>query len=207
MIAVGVASPSAHGQAMMSTATALRTAAPTSPPNSAHPAKTTMATRITAGTKTPDTRSASFWMGAFVAWASSTRRMIWLRAVLGPTNSTSTSSRPCWLTVAAKTRDPGSLSTGMLSPVSIDSSTFERPDVTVPSAGIFSPGSTTTVSPGASSSGSTRTSIPPRTTRACFAPSSASLAIASLALPLALASKYLPSRISVMIIAALSKKM
>ena len=62
----GVARPSAQGQAMMSTATAFTIACAIrgSGPISAHTTNVTTATPITAGTKMPDTWSASRWMGA-----------------------------------------------------------------------------------------------------------------------------------------------
>ena len=44
------------------------------------------------------------------------------------------------------------LSTGRLSPVSMDSSTADSPSSTVPSTGMRSPGRTTTMSPGRTSS-------------------------------------------------------
>jgi len=49
--------------------------------------------------------------------------------------------------VAAKTSISASLATGMLSPVSIDSSIVEFPETTTPSVGIFSPGRTMIRSP------------------------------------------------------------
>ncbi len=55
------------------------------------------------------------------------------------------------------TSSPGPFPTGMDSPVSMDSSTAERPSVTTPSTGIFSPGRTITRSP--TSTSSTGTSI------------------------------------------------
>ncbi len=174
---------------MISTATPLRTAVAISPVPISQPAKTATAIRITTGTKTPATRSASFWTGALDAWASSTSRTIWARAVSGPTLVAWISSRPCWLTVAPKTSSPACLSTGTDSPVSIDSSSDERPAVMTPSVGTFSPGSTTIVSPGRRSSGSTMTCSPLRMTRACLAPSSSSFTMACEARPLARASK------------------
>ena len=61
MIDIGVASPSAHGQAMMSTVTAATrpNANLGSGPKVAQAANATTAMTITAGTKTADTRSAS----------------------------------------------------------------------------------------------------------------------------------------------------
>ena len=57
MMAVGVASPSAHGQAITSTATAFRIARSQSPLTQAQPSKVTSASTITTGTNTALTRS------------------------------------------------------------------------------------------------------------------------------------------------------
>ena len=61
MIAMGVASPRAHGQATISTATAFTRACAKrgSGPAESHTTKVTMAATMTAGTKYEDTRSAS----------------------------------------------------------------------------------------------------------------------------------------------------
>ena len=61
MIAIGVASPSAQGHAMMSTATALTSASARrgSGPHSAHPANAATATVTTAGTNQAANRSAT----------------------------------------------------------------------------------------------------------------------------------------------------
>ena len=85
--AVGVASPSAHGQAMMSTATAAvnaRSAAPVAAAVSQNP-RVAAAKAITTGTKTAETRSASRSTGALPVCASSTKRAIRASAVSAPT--------------------------------------------------------------------------------------------------------------------------
>jgi hypothetical protein len=66
MIDIGVASPSAHGQAMMSTVTAAIMAKLNlgSGPHVAQAAKASAAITITSGTNQPETWSASRWMGA-----------------------------------------------------------------------------------------------------------------------------------------------
>ncbi len=70
MMAVGVARPSAQGQAMTRTAT-MRIMAGTNSPVAAHQIiKVINAMPMTAGTKTDATRSASAWIGALVPWAS-----------------------------------------------------------------------------------------------------------------------------------------
>lgn len=65
---------------------------------------------MTAGTKTPDTRSATLAMGALVAAASLTIFMIWERVVSSPTRDASQRIKPDWFTVAADTISPGPLS-------------------------------------------------------------------------------------------------
>ena len=88
----------------------------------------TTAMPSTTGTKTPEIRSASFWIGGFDAWACWTRRTIWASAVALPTAVASMSNAPSPLRVPPRTGRPGPFSTGIDSPVTIDSSTAERPD-------------------------------------------------------------------------------
>ena len=76
MSAVGVASPSAHGQAMMSTATAAVNAKLALSPVPSQNPRVAAAITITIGTNTPDTRSASRWTGALPVCASVTSRAI-----------------------------------------------------------------------------------------------------------------------------------
>ena len=54
---------------------------------------------------------------------------------------------PVLLIVAPTTVSPLFLSTGRLSPVTIDSSIEDSPSTITPSTGIFSPGRTLTISP------------------------------------------------------------
>ena len=65
MIDIGVASPSAQGQAMISTATALTSAKPSAGggPTTAHAAKVRTATRRPPARTSPATWSASRWIG------------------------------------------------------------------------------------------------------------------------------------------------
>ncbi len=107
--------------------------------------------------------------------------------------------------VPAKTEAPATFSTGMLSPVSMDSSTADSPSVTVPSTGMRSPGRTTTTSPGSTSSVFNSTSAEFRITRAVGGCSSIRRRMASPAWPRARASSMRPSRISATITAAASK--
>ena len=72
IIATGVASPSAHGQLMTNTEIALAIANPKVCPTSIQMKNVTIAMVITTGTNTPDTLSAIFAIGAFVAAASLT---------------------------------------------------------------------------------------------------------------------------------------
>ena len=95
MSAVGVARPSAQGQAMMSTATAAvnasaELAGDDEPADERRDARSTRTT----GTKTADTRSASRCTGALPACASATSRAIWASAVSAPTRVARTTSRP-----------------------------------------------------------------------------------------------------------------
>ena len=85
MIAVGVASPRAHGQDTTSTAIPIDRANSRPYPASSQTTVETIAIVITIGTKTPLTLSASFAIGAFELVASSTRRTIWASAVSFPT--------------------------------------------------------------------------------------------------------------------------
>ena len=87
MIEVGVARPSAHGQAMIRTAIVLTRARLNAGagPNSIQTTKVNAAVARTTGTKTPVTASARRWIGAREPWASCTRRTIWARTVSAPT--------------------------------------------------------------------------------------------------------------------------
>ena len=76
-IAVGVARPIAHGQAMISTAVAAVNAAPAPCPAASQTASVVTATPMTAGTNTAEIRSARRCTGALPAWASVTSRAMW----------------------------------------------------------------------------------------------------------------------------------
>ncbi len=91
-------------------------------------------------------------MGALLPWASSTRRMICARAVSRRLWWPRSLIMPQFVQRGADHGSPGFFSTGIDSPVSIDSSTAERPSITTPSTGIFSPGRTMTTSPTITSS-------------------------------------------------------
>jgi hypothetical protein len=70
------------------------------------------------------------------------------RSVPAPTFSARITSEPVPFTVAPITGSPGPFSTGIGSPVTIDSSTVLAPSSTTPSTGTFSPGRTRRRSPG-----------------------------------------------------------
>ena len=162
---------------------------------------------MTTGTKTPDTRSATCAMGAFVATAFSTISMIWFKVVSPPTRVATQVSAPFWFKVAALTLSPAPLSTGRLSPVSAASSTALSPAMTSPSTGMLSPGFTIKVSPFTTSSASIVTSTPSRSTCALFGARSIRLLTAFVVFPLLYASSIFPTVIKVRIIAADSKYM
>ena len=76
MTAIGVASPSAHGQAMINTATAAANAVPTAAPTASHTPRVAAASTITIGTNTAETRSARRCTLALPLCASATNRAI-----------------------------------------------------------------------------------------------------------------------------------
>ena len=203
-IAVGVANPSAHGHAMIKTATAATRPCVGLPASTHQARKVRIAAPITTGTKIALTRSTSFCTGAFSAWACSTRRAICASAVSAPIALARTLITPCWLIVAPATESPTCLSSGTDSPVKTDSSTAEAPSTITPSTGIRSPGRTRTTSPTITSSIATIVSTPSRSTRASFAPSASKARSALEARPRARASKKRPSKRNAMIAAEVS---
>ena len=159
----------------------------------------------TTGTNTAEIRSASRWIGALLPWACCTRRMMRESTVSAPVRSTRNRSAPFRLSVAPMTVSPGALAMGVGSPVNIDSSTLLLPSSTTPSAGMVSPGRTTTSSPGRSSASGTSRSLPSRSTRAVDGRSPMSRRMAAVVRPLARASSRLPSSTSATIQATVSK--
>ena len=190
---------------MTSTEIPRANANPISFPASSHTIMVITAMVITVGTKTPDTLSAIFAIGALVAAASDTILMIWESVVSSPTRVASQRKNPDWFVVAALTEEPFCLSTGILSPVSAASLTALLPSMTIPSTGMFSPGRTTKISPCRTSAIDTVTSCPSRTTVAVFGASRIRLFKASVVLPFAWDSSIFPTVMSVRIIAADSK--
>ena len=205
MIATGVANPSAQGQEITSTEIPLASAKEKLCPAKSQPIAVIRAITMTAGTNTPLTLSAMRAIGAFVAAASLTMRMICESVVSSPTRVASQRIYPLSLIVAALTVSPTVLSTGMLSPVRADSLTEVAPSLITPSTGILSPSRTAKRSPFATSSMPTSTSAPSRITTAVFGASFISPLSASVVRPLDIASSIFPTVISAGIIAALSK--
>ena len=211
MMDMGVARPSAHGQAMMRTATALTRACASrgSGPIAAQIAKVAAATAMTAGTKTPAATSARRWMGARLRCASPTSATMRASTVSAPTRSARMTNAPAPLTVAPTSRSPGSFETGMGSPVSIDSSTAPWPSSTRPSTGIFSPGRTRRRSPTTTPARSTSSSMAwppsPRSRRARLGARSSSARSADPVRARARSSSTWPSSTSVTMPAAASK--
>ena len=167
MMDTGVARPSAHGQAMMSTeiATTRALANAGDGPQIAQTAKATTAITMTARTNHAETWSASFWIGARVRAASLTIWTMRASSVSAPTRSARIRKEPVWLTVPPVTFDPAAFSTGMGSPVNIASSTLEWPSVTTPSTGMLDPGLTRRMSPTRTRSSGTSASPPSAATR------------------------------------------
>jgi hypothetical protein len=77
-----------------------------------------------------------------------------------PTFSARMTKLPVVLSVPAMTLAPTSLVTGIDSPVTIDSSSEERPSATSPSTGTFSPGRTRSRLPTPIASSATSSSVP-----------------------------------------------
>ena len=182
--AVGVARPSAHGHAMISTATAAVNAAWAPAPVASHTTSVPSASTSTTGTNTAEIRSARRCTGALPVCACATSRPICASRVSAPTRVARTTSAPEEFTVAPVTSSPGPTSTGTGSPVSSDVSSADVPDTTTPSVATFSPGRTANSSPTRSRSTGTRCSVrrpsgPVTTSATSFAPRSSSARSAS----------------------------
>ena len=115
--AVGVASPSAHGQAITSTAMPVANACCGGAPDSSQPAATTAATAITDGTNQVMTRSTVCWIRALRSCACSATAAIWASCVRAPTAVAVITSRPSVLIVPPITASPGRTTFGNDSPV------------------------------------------------------------------------------------------
>ena len=125
--ATGVASPSEHGQEITKTQTALTKENSTERPKEIHTTNVTSATKITKGTKTELTRSATRSIGAFVSETASTSERIFENLVCPPARTTRICSQPEVTIVAQETSLPTPMMRGRLSPVRTDSSTSASP--------------------------------------------------------------------------------
>ena len=188
--AVGVARPRAHGQAMISTATAAVNAPVGRRRCRARSRAWRRPGRSRRARRPPRPGRRAAGPAALPFWASSTSRAICASGVSAPTRVARTTRRPPALTVAPATASPGPTSTGTDSPVSMRRVDRRAcPPRRSPSVAIFSPGRTTKRSPTASCSIGTRTSTPSRRTATSLAPSSSSARSAAPARRLARASK------------------
>ena len=134
--------------------------------------------------------------------------MITVATVSLPTPSTRMVNAPVELIVPPMTDAPGIFSTGIDSPVIIDSSTAEMPSITTPSTGMLSPGLTRTRSPTFRNSTSTSLALaaPAAAMRwATFGERCISPRMASEACDLARDSSHRPIRINAMTTADVSK--
>ena len=200
-----MASPSAHGQATISTAIAAVNAAAGPPPTPIQSPNVAAASRITIGTNSAETRSASRWMRALPACACSTSAAMWASCVSAPTRIALTTSRPPTLTHPPTTGWSVPTSTGTASPVSMLASTADAPSTTTPSVATFSPGRTMNTSPTTSRSTGMRSSRPSRRTEASLAAISSSDASAAPERRRARASAYRPASTKVVTPAATSR--
>lgn len=139
LIAVGVASPTAHGQAISSIVMARRTSPVT--------ARVMADTMNEVGTKRREKFSPTVWIGARSCCASSTRVMMRPMVVWLPTARARTTRRPRTTTEPACTGIPTTTLTGRFSPVIADWSTIASPSITSPSTGMATWSCTTTSSP------------------------------------------------------------
>ena len=161
---------------------------------------------MTVGTNQPDTWSASRWIGARERCAAATICTMRDSMVSRPTFSARITKLPVVLSVPAMSLAPASLATGMDSPVTIDSSTAERPSISSPSTGTFSPGRTRRRSPTAIASSDTSSSLPSAfKRRAVFGARSSKARIAPEVCSRARSSSTWPSSTSTVITAAASK--
>ena len=168
---MGVASPSAQGQAIINTVVAetIANATAGSGPKFNQTNALTTATIITTGTKNPEITSARRPIGGLEFCARFTILIICASAVSLPTRVALNKMEPVLFKVPATTSSPSFFSMGMGSPVSIDSSIAVWPSTTRPSTGIFSPGLARTMSLSSTCSIAMSTSFSSRTTRAVFA--------------------------------------
>ena len=204
-IAVGVASPSAQGQAITRTAMAwTRPAAGC--PSHAQTAAVAMARPTTTGTNIAEILSARRWIGGLAACAARTRRTMLASTVSRPVAVARAMNSTPALSVPAKTVSPAQRSTGRDSPVSMDSSSWARASSNkTPSTGTASPVGTRKRSPIRRLAASTSTQLPSRSTQARRGARSISARRSRLARTRACSSSRLPTRTNAMISTADSK--
>ncbi len=193
---------------MISTATALTTANVHDGSGPKNPQTKNVPTAMPSTTSTNQklTLSARRCMGARERWAWATSCTICASTVPEPTFSARMMNAPVPFIVAPTTLSPGFFSTGMGSPVSIDSSTLERPSSTSPSTGTFSPGRTRRRSPTCTCVSGMSSSVPSALIlRAVFGARPSSALSAAEVLERAVSSRIWPSRVSDTMIAAASK--
>ena len=145
-------------------------------------------------------------MGARERCAAATICTMRASMVSRPTFSARMTRPPVVLIVPPITLAPRSLVTGIDSPVTIDSSSDERPSITSPSTGTFSPGRTRSRSPTATASSETSSSVPSSLRRrAVFGARSSRARIAPEVCSRARSSSTWPRSTSTVITAAASK--
>ncbi|CAM5530282.1 hypothetical protein SSTU70S_02859 [Stutzerimonas stutzeri] len=204
---IGVASPRAQGQAMISTATALIRPYTQlgSGPHRPQPKKVSTAMAITTMTNQPAITSARRCIGALERCAWATICTICASMVALPTFCACITRLPWRLRVAPISVSPARFITGTGSPVSIDSSTALSPSSTRPSTGTFSPGRTRSLSPLCTWVSGMSSSLPSALIRrAVFGARPSSDLIAAEVCERARSSSIWPSRVSEMITAAAS---
>ena len=162
MIDIGVASPSAHGHAMISTATALTSRAPGAARAPRPPTRQTPRTATAIDRRNEHSRDAirQPLNRRAAPLRRATAATMRASSVSAPTFSARITKPPVPFTVAPTTRSPGCLWTGTDSPVTIDSSTSLAPDTTTPSTGMLSPGRTRRRSPTCTCASGTSSSAP-----------------------------------------------
>ena len=191
--AIGVASPRASGQVMTTTVIANSSDSCAEAPAAQYQtAKVARPPSSATSTSQKAARSARRWPGAFDAWASWTSLTICASAVSEPTAVARARRVPVLLIVAPTKADPGPFGTGMLSPVTVDSSTSLVPSITSASTGTFAPGRIRSRSPTATSAVGTSTGSPFFRTTALGGARSSSARMASLAPPRARISSQWP---------------
>ena len=121
MMAAGVASPKAQGQATTNTEMAANNPV-CGCPSPHQTASVSSASATTAGTKIAETRSTSLCTGALEFWACRTKATMRPKVDSRPTAVVSTRNKPSPLVEPARMRSCGALSTGRDSPVTRDSS-------------------------------------------------------------------------------------